>query len=78
MFADLFLCEWRFSGMSSMLQGFLVFNQEFEVLLLTHAVFRRHNEQFKRHVPSCARHEREPNSFWLRWRGNSGPGERDC
>jgi hypothetical protein len=54
-----------------LLQAFLVFNQAFEVLLPTHAVFRRHNEDFKAHVPSCARYEREPSSFWMRRRASS-------
>ena len=52
-----------------LLQAFLAFNQTFEVLLPTHAVFRRHNEEFNRYVPSCARHDLEPSSFWMRRRG---------
>jgi Methyltransferase domain len=55
-----------------LLHAFLLFNQAFEVLLPTHAVFHRHNEEFKRHVPSCARHERQPSSFWMRRRGGAG------
>lgn len=46
-----------------------------EVLLPTHAVFVRRTEDFKRYVSSCARHEREPISFWMRRRGNSGVAE---
>jgi hypothetical protein len=69
------ICESRFFWNEQyLLQALLGFNQAFEVVLPTHAVFRRHNEEFKRHVPSCSRHEREPSSFWMRRRGNSSPG----
>ena len=51
-----------------LLQAFLLFNSAFEVLLPSHAVFQRHTEEFKRHVPSCARHDRQPSSFWMRRR----------
>ena len=37
-----------------LLQAFLTFNQAFEVLLATHAVFRRYPEEFKQCIPSCA------------------------
>jgi hypothetical protein len=71
------ICKSRFFWNEQyMLQTFLAFNQAFEVLLPTHAVFVRHTEDYKRYVSSCARHEREPISFWMRRRGNSGPGSR--
>ncbi len=64
-----FICQSRFFWNEQyLLQAFLAFNQAFEVLLPTHAVFRRHNEEFKRYVPSCARHETLPSSFWMRRR----------
>jgi hypothetical protein len=72
------ICESRFFWNEQyMLQAFLAFNQAFEVLLPSHAVFVRHTKDFKRYVPSCARHETTPpSSFWMRRRGNSGPGSR--
>ena len=63
------VCQSRFLWNEQyLLQAFLVYNQVFEVLLPTYAVFRRHTEEFKRHIPSCARHERQPSSFWMRRR----------
>ena len=60
------ICQCKFFWNEQyLLQSFLTFNQAFEVLLPTHAIFRRYNEEIKRHVPSCARHEREPSSFWM-------------
>lgn len=49
--------------------AFLLFNQAFDVLLPTHAVFRRCNQEFNRCFPSCGRHEKQPSSFWIRRRG---------
>ena len=51
-----------------LLQAFLAFNQAFDVLLATHAVFRRYPEEFKLYIPSCDRHETMPSSFWIRRR----------
>ena len=53
------------------LQAFLAFNRDFEVLLPTHAMFRRSRERFIRSVPSCAREGSSPTSFWLRRRVHS-------
>jgi hypothetical protein len=49
-----------------LLQAFLLFNRAFEVVLPTHAVARRHPEEFGRAIPSYRDPNSSPSSFWLR------------
>jgi hypothetical protein len=49
-----------------LLNAFLLFNRDFEVLLPTHAVFRNHRLDLEQWIPSCRRPASCPSSFWIR------------
>jgi hypothetical protein len=49
-----------------MLQAFLAFNTEFEVVLPLHALARAHLDVVRRHVPSWGGGGTGPGAFWIR------------
>jgi hypothetical protein len=51
-----------------LLEAFLAYNSEFEVIMPTHAVWRQHNDYFGQKVSLVGTGSHGPSSFWLRRR----------
>jgi len=49
-----------------LLEAFLTFNHEFEVIMPVHAVWRLHSESFSKAIPSFKTWLNGPSSFWIR------------
>ena len=48
-----------------LLQGFLLFNQEFKVIMPTYALDKQYPEVLKTYIPSCAKRNNLVSSFWI-------------
>lgn len=49
-----------------LLQAFLAFNREFEVIMPTHALDRQYPEAMESYIPSCKQRPYSASSFWLK------------
>ena len=67
-----YLSEWlsrdkRFWTEQYLLQAFLAFNSQFQIILAANYLSRHHREEFRSACPLFARdHDRQPGSFWFR------------
>ena len=72
-----YLPEWlrdekRFWTEQYLLQAFLAFNSQFEVMLAANYLSRHHRQEFEAVCPLFAReHDRRPGSFWFRRRDDA-------
>lgn len=51
-----------------LVSAFLAYNQEFEVIMPSHAVWRQHPERFLKAIPFFESAPMDPSSFWIRRR----------
>jgi len=66
---DWIFCHHRFWNEQYLLQAFLAFNSEFEVLWAGHYMHLTHPDLLAQSIPSYKHGEMQPKSFWFRRKG---------